>query len=139
MATTTAADLSTYIGTNNTSQAFQDDRLTALELAINGTLGSDGLDDKVTTLKIKASAQTWGSITGTTFSSKLNVGGVTLNTSSASTFNDGISASATISSTTGTSSLNALNISTSLELIEDDYSLHHRNLLRRTSDQWLVK
>lgn len=123
LATTTAATLGGYIVTNNASQAVQDGRISALEFSINTPV--IGLDDRVQALEVKTTDQTWGSLSGTTFSSKVNVGGVTLNLSTASTFNNGISASApitttsTMSSTSGTSSFNALNINTTLEVIQD--------------------
>lgn len=123
LATTTAATLGGYIITNNASQTVQDGRISALEFSINTPV--IGLDDRVQALEVKTTDQTWGSLSGTTFSSKVNVGGVTLNLSAASTFNNGISASApitttsTMSSTSGTSSFNALNINTTLEVIQD--------------------
>lgn len=123
LATTTAATLGGYIVTNNASQTVQDGRISALEFSINTPV--IGLDDRVQALEVKTTDQTWGSLSGTTFSSKVNVGGVTLNLSTASTFNNGISASApitttsTMSSTSGTSSFNALNINTTLEVIQD--------------------
>lgn len=123
LATTTAATLGGYIVTNNASQAVQDGRLTALEFSINTPVV--GLDDRVQALEVKTVDQSWGSLSGTTFSSKVNVGGVTLNLTTPSTFNYGISSSATISttgtmsSTSGTSSFNALNVNTSLEVSQD--------------------
>jgi hypothetical protein len=123
LATTTAATLGGYIVTNNASQAVQDGRISALEISINTPV--IGLDDRVQALEVKTTDQSWGSLTGTTFSSKVNVGGVTLNLSTASTFNNGISASApitttsTMSSTSGTSSFNALNVNTTLEVTQD--------------------
>lgn len=123
LATTTAATLGGYIVSNNASQVVQDGRISALEFSINTPV--IGLDDRVQALEVKTTDQSWGSLSGTTFSSKVNVGGVTLNLSSASTFNNGISASApitttsTMSSTSGTSSFNALNVNTTLEVIQD--------------------
>lgn len=125
LATTTAATLGGYIVTNNASQTVQDGRITALEVSINTPI--IGLDDRVQALEVKTTDQSWGSLSGTSFSSKVNVGGVTLNQSSASTFNNGISASApitttsTMSSTSGTSSFNALNVGTSLEVTTDAF------------------
>jgi len=108
------------------SQAAQDVTIAAHTASIAG-LNSDvnDLQNDVTALQVKTTDQSWGSLSGTTFSSKVNVGGVTLNLSSASTFNNGISASApitttsTMSSTSGTSSFNALNVNTLLEVGQD--------------------
>ena len=108
------------------SQAAQDVTLAAHTASI-ASLNSDvnDLQSDVSALQVKTADQSWGSLTGTTFSSKVNVGGVTLNISSASTFDNGISASApitttsTMSSTSGTSSFNALNVNTTIEVIGD--------------------
>lgn len=108
------------------SQAAQDVTIAAHTASI-ASLNTDvfNLQGDVTALEVKTTDQSWGSLTGTTFSSKVNVGGVTLNLATASTFDDGISASApitttsTMSSTTGTSSFNALNVNTTIEVIQD--------------------
>ena len=114
LATTTAAGLATYIATNNTSQAIQDAQIAALQ-------GEDNdIDNRLDDLEQKTTDQSWGSLTGTTFSSKVNVGGaVTLNTGSASTFDDGLSASAAITSSAGTSQFSSLLINTTAEVTND--------------------
>ena len=108
------------------SQAAQDVTIAAHTASI-AALNTDvfNLQGDVTALEVKTTDQSWGSLTGTTFSSKVNVGGVTLNLATASTFNNGISASApitttsTMSSTSGTSSFNALSVTTTIEVIGD--------------------
>lgn len=108
------------------SQAAQDVTIAAHTASI-ASLNTDvfNLQSDVTALEVKTTDQSWGSLSGTTFSSKVNVGGVTLNLSTASIFNNGISASApitttsTMSSTSGTSSFNALNVNTTIEVIGD--------------------
>ena len=114
LATTTAAGLATYIATNNASQAIQDAQIAALQ-------GEDNdIDGRIDDLEVKTSDQSWGSLTGTTFSTKVNVGGaVTLNTGSASTFDDGLSASAAITSSAGTSQFSSLLINTTAEVTND--------------------
>ena len=114
LATTTAAGLAAYITTNNASQAIQDAQIAALQ-------GEDNdIDNRLDALEQKTTDQSWGSLTGTTFSSKVNVGGaVTLNTGSASTFDDGLSASAAITSSAGTSQFSSLLINTTAEVTND--------------------
>lgn len=78
------------------------------------------LEDRVDDLEVKTTDQSWGSLTGTTFSTKVNVGGaVTLNTGSASTFDDGLSASAAITSSAGTSQFSSLLVNTAAEVTND--------------------
>ena len=78
------------------------------------------LEDRVDALEVKTTDQSWGSLTGTTFSTKVNVGGaVTLNTGSASTFDDGLSASAAITSSAGTSQFSSLLVNTAAEVTND--------------------
>ena len=114
LATTTAAGLAAYITTNNASQAIQDAQIAALQ-------GEDNdIDNRIDDLEVKTTDQSWGSLTGTTFSTKVNVGGaVTLNTGSASTFDDGLSASAAITSSAGTSQFSSLLINTTAEVTND--------------------
>ena len=114
LATTTAAGLAAYITTNNASQAIQDAQIAALQ-------GEDNdIDNRLDALEQKTTDQSWGSLTGTTFSSKVNVGGaVTLNTGSASTFDDGLSASAAITSSAGTSQFSSLLVNTAAEVTND--------------------
>lgn len=114
LATTTAAGLAAYITTNNASQAIQDAQIAALQ-------GEDNdIDNRLDALEVKTTDQSWGSLSGTTFSTKVNVGGaVTLNTGSASTFDDGLSASAAITSSAGTSQFSSLLINTTAEVTND--------------------
>ena len=114
LATTTAAGLATYIATNNTSQAIQDAQIAALQ-------GEDNnIDNRLDALEQKTTDQSWGSLTGTTFSSKVNVGGaVTLNTGSASTFDEGLTASNPIVSSAGTSQFSSLLVNTAAEVTND--------------------
>ena len=114
LATTTAAGLAAYITTNNASQAIQDAQIAALQ-------GEDNdIDNRLDALEQKTTDQSWGSLTGTTFSSKVNVGGaVTLNTGSASTFDEGLTASNPIVSSAGTSQFSSLLINTTAEVTND--------------------
>jgi hypothetical protein len=117
LATTTAAGLAAYIATNNAAQAIQDGRLTALEI-------EDGsIDTRLDALEQKTTDQTWGSLTGTTFSSKVNVGttsaGVELNTTTPSVFGSGLTASNPIVSTAGTSQFSSLLVNTVAEITND--------------------
>lgn len=103
------------------SQAAQDVTL-ATHTGQIATLQGDvnDLEDRVDDLEVKTTDQSWGSLSGTTFSSKVNVGGaVTLNTGSASTFDDGLSASAAITSSAGTSQFSSLLVNTAAEVTND--------------------
>ena len=117
LATTTAATLSGYIVTNNASQAIQD-----AQIATN-TADINTLEGRVTVLEVKTTDQTWGSLTGTTFSGRVNVGttadGVVLNPSTICTFGSGISSSAAITSSAGTSQFSSLLINTTAEITND--------------------
>ena len=117
LATTTAATLGGYIVTNNAGQAIQDGRLTALEF-------NDGIQDSdITALQVKTNDQSWSSLTGTTFSGRLNVGltaaGVVLYSSATCSFGSGISASAAITSSAGTSQFSSLLVNTTAEITND--------------------
>jgi len=114
------------------SQASQDVTISAHTASIAGLTGDvNTLQSDVTALQVKTTAQSWGSLSGTTFSGKVNIGttssGVTLNTSSASTFGSGISASSNISttgilsSTAGTSSLDSLLVNNNFEVTNISY------------------
>lgn len=103
------------------SQAAQDVTL-ATHTGQIATLQGDvnDLEDRVDALEVKTTDQSWGSLSGTTFSTKVNVGGaVTLNTGSASTFDDGLSASAAITSSAGTSQFSSLLVNTAAEVTND--------------------
>jgi hypothetical protein len=117
LATTTAATLGGYIVTNNASQAVQD-----AQIATN-TADINTLEGRVTTLEVKTTDQSWGSLTGTTFSGRVNVGttadGVVLNTGAICTFGSGISSSAAITSSAGTSQFSSLLINTTAEITND--------------------
>jgi hypothetical protein len=76
------------------SQAAQDVIITAHTASIAGLNGDvNALENDVTALQVKTTDQSWASLTRTTFSGRVNVGGgsgVVLNTGSASEFNSGI-------------------------------------------------
>ena len=124
---TTAASTAAIAGLS-ISQAAQDVTIAAHTVSI-AALNTDvfNLQGDVTALEVKTTDQSWGSLTGTTFSSKVNVGGVTLNLSTASTFNNGISASAaitttsTISSTSGTSQVSSLLVNNNFEVTNSSF------------------
>ena len=101
------------------SQAAQDATL-ATHTAQIGTLQGEmnDVEDDINTLQTKTQHQ---SATGfrTVFSSTVEVGGVTLNTASASTFNDGLTASDPIVSTAGTSQFSSLLVNTTAEITND--------------------
>lgn len=103
------------------SQAAQDVIISTHTGQITTLQGDvNDLEDRVDALEVKTTDQSWGSLTGTTFSSKVNVGGaVTLNTGSASTFDDGLSASAAITSSAGTSQFSSLLVNTAAEVTND--------------------
>jgi microcystin-dependent protein len=101
------------------SQSAQDVTL-ATHTGQIGTLQGEmnDVEDDINTLQTKTQHQ---SATGfrTVFSSTVEVGGVTLNTASASTFNDGLSASNPIVSTAGTSQFSSLLVNTTAEITND--------------------
>jgi hypothetical protein len=117
LATTTAATLGGYIVTNNASQSAQD----ALIATNTADIATD--EGRITLLEVKTTDQTWGSLTGTTFSGRVNVGitadGVVLNTGAICTFGSGISSSAAITSSAGTSQFSSLLINTTAEITND--------------------
>jgi hypothetical protein len=128
LATTTAAGLATYITTNNASQAAQD-----VTIAIH-TGEIDILQTDVTALQVKTQDITWGTLTGTTFSRRVQIDNtgaapgtyaVFLSSSNASEFLYGLSASDTISttsiftSTTGTSQMSSLLVNNTFEVTND--------------------
>ena len=125
------------------SQSAQDVTIASHTLSIAG-LNSDvnTLQSDVSALQVKTTDQSWGSLSGTTFSTKVNVGGVTLNTGSASTFNNGLSASGNISttgvltSTSGTSQTSSLLVNNNFEVTNLSYfgdtAFFDRNVLTST-------
>ena len=117
LATTTAGTLGAYIVSNNASQAAQD----AL-IATNTTdIATD--EGRITVLEVKTTDQSWGSLSGTTFSGRLNVGttaaGVVLYPAATCSFGSGISASAAITSSAGTSQFSSLLVNTTAEITND--------------------
>jgi hypothetical protein len=128
LATATAAGLAAYITTNNASQAAQD-----VTIAIH-TGEIDILQTDVTALQVKTQDITWGALTGTTFSRRVQIDNtgaapgtyaVFLGSSNASEFLYGLSASDTISttsiftSTTGTSQMSSLLVNDNFEVTND--------------------
>ena len=117
LATTTAATLGGYIVSNNASQSAQD----ALIATNTADIATD--EGRITLLEVKTTDQTWGSLTGTTFTGRVNVGitadGVVLNTGAICTFGSGISSSAAITSSAGTSQFSSLLINTTAEITND--------------------
>ena len=90
------------------SQAAQDVTIASHTVSIAALQLEDiSLDNRIDALEVKTSDQSWGSLTGTTFSTKVNVGGgsgVVLNTSAASEFASGIVCS-TMTSTAATTNM----------------------------------
>jgi len=79
------------------SQAAQDVTIAAQGISIGVLQGEmNDVEADVAALEVKTTDQSWGSLTGTSFSTKVNVGGgsgVVLNTGSASEFNSGLQSS----------------------------------------------
>lgn len=117
LATTTAGTLGAYIVSNNASQAAQD----ALIATNTADIATD--EGRITVLEVKTTDQTWGSLSGTTFSGRLNVGttadGVVLYPAATCSFGSGISASAAITSSAGTSQFSSLLVNTTAEITND--------------------
>jgi hypothetical protein len=90
------------------SQAAQDVTIASHTVSIAALQLEDAaLDTRIVTLEQKTSDQSWGALTGTTFATKVNVGGgsgVVLNTAAASEFNSGIVCSS-IASTSATTNI----------------------------------
>ena len=90
------------------SQAAQDVTIASHTVSIAALQLEDlSLDTRIDALEVKTTDQSWGSLTGTSFSTKVNVGGgsgVVLNTGSASEFNSGIVCSS-IASTSATTNI----------------------------------
>jgi len=91
------------------SQAAQDVTIASHTVSIAALQLEDlSLDTRIDALEVKTTDQSWGSLTGTSFSTKVNVGGgsgVVLNTASESEFNSGIVCSS-IASTSATTDIN---------------------------------
>ena len=117
LATTTAATLGGYIVSNNAVQVTQN----AAIAANTADIATD--EARITILEVKTTDQSWGSFTRTTFSGRLNVGttsaGVSLYDTIPSTFGSGISASAPIISSAGTSQFSSLLVNTVAEITND--------------------
>jgi hypothetical protein len=122
LATTTAATLTGYIVSNNASQAAQN----AILSGHTGDLTAQ--EAQIAQLEVDTQDQSWGTYTGTTFSRRVQVAntglsvgtnGVYLGSSDASTFLYGLSASAPITSSTGTSQFNALLVGNNAEVVND--------------------
>jgi hypothetical protein len=128
LASATAGGLAAYITTNNASQAAQD-----VTIAIH-TGEIDILQTDVTALQIKTQDISWGALTGSTFSRRVQIDNtgaapgtyaVFLGSSNASEFLYGLSASDTISttstftSTTGTSQMSSLLVNNTFEVTND--------------------
>lgn len=117
LATATAATLGGYIVSNDAVQVTQN-----AAIATNTTdIATD--EGRITILEVKTTDQSWSSLQRTTFSGRLNVGatsaGVTLYDTIPSTFGSGISASAAITSSAGTSQFSSLLINTTAEITND--------------------
>ena len=122
LATTTAATLTGYIVSNNASQSAQN-------VIISGhtaDLVSQGA--RMIDVERKTADQEWGLLTGTTFSRRVQVvntglsvgtNSVYLGSSEASTFLYGLSASAPVTSSTGTSQFNGLLVGNNAEVVND--------------------
>jgi hypothetical protein len=141
LATTTAAGLAAYITTNNASQAAQD--------VIIATNTADIATDeaRITTLEIKTQDQSWGTITGTTFSRRVNItntgaspGGtaIYLASSEPATFlyglsaSNGISTTSTLTSTAGTSQMSSLLVNNNFEVTNDAFITAGEMYITRT-------
>jgi hypothetical protein len=76
------------------SQAAQDVTIASHTVSIAALQLEDiSLDNRIDALEVKTTDQSWGSLTGTSFSTKVNVGGgsgVVLNTSSATAKSEGL-------------------------------------------------
>jgi len=117
LATATAATLGGYIVSNDAVQVTQN-----AAIATNtADIATD--EGRITILEVKTTDQSWGSLTGTTFSGRLNIGstaaGVVLYPSATCSFGSGISASAAITSSAGTSQFSSLLINTVAEITND--------------------
>lgn len=130
LATATAASLTAYTISNNAEQAAQ-----------NGTLATHtgeitALEGDVTDLQVKTQDQSWGLLTGTTFSRRVNITNtglavgdpaIYLASSEAATFLYGLSATgaissaSTLTSTAGTSQMSSLLVNNNLELTNDAF------------------
>jgi peptidoglycan hydrolase CwlO-like protein len=117
------------------SQAAQDVTLAAHTASIAGLNGDvNNLDNRIDDLEVKTDDQSWGTLTGTTFSRQVHISNtagvgdaVYLNSSGASTFLYGLSATGNIStagtltSTAGTSQMDSLLVNNNLEITNLSY------------------
>jgi archaellum component FlaC len=117
------------------SQAAQDVTLAAHTASIASLNGDvNALDNRVDDLEVKTDDQSWGTLTGTTFSRQVHISNtagagdaVYLNSSGASTFLYGLSATGNIStagtltSTAGTSQMDSLLVNNNLEITNLSY------------------
>lgn len=117
LATATTATLTGYIISNDAVQVTQN-----AAIATNtADIATD--EGRITILEVKTTDQSWGSLTGTTFSGRINVGttsaGVSLYPSATCTFGSGISSGGSIISTAGTSQFSSLLVNTTAEITND--------------------
>ena len=122
LASTTAATLSGYIVSNNASQTAQN------VIISDHTASLLSQEGRIVALEVVTEDQSWGTFTGTTFSRRVQItnigvapGGVAvyLGASEASTFLYGLSASAPLTSSTGTSQVAALLVGNNAEVVND--------------------
>ena len=131
------------------SQASQDVIITAHTASIGGLNGDvNSLDGRVDGLEVKTSDQSYGTFSGTTFARRINVTNtagagtaVYLASSEDSEFLYGLTASAPIVSTAGTSQLSSLLVNTVAE-VTNDLTITNGNLFvtrnSLTSDKKIV-
>ena len=130
LATATAASLTAYTISNNAEQAAQNATLATHTGEITA------LEGDITDLQVKTTDQSWGLITGTTFSRRVNITNtglavgdpaIYLASSEAATFLYGLSATgaissaSTLTSTAGTSQMSSLLVNNNFELTNDAF------------------
>lgn len=128
LATATAAALTAYTISNNAEQAVQNATLATH----TADLASD--EARIVLLEVKTDDQSWGSLTGTTFSRQVHINNtgagvgsdaIYLNSSGTATFLYGLSSSNNISttntftSTSGTSQMSSLLVNNNFEVTND--------------------
>jgi len=128
LATAATATIAGYITTNNASQAAQD----VIIAANTADIATD--EARITALEVVTEDQSWGALTGTTFSRQVHVtntgiavgtDAVYLGASDASTFlyglsaTSGISTASTLTSTAGTSQMSSLLVNNNFEVAND--------------------
>lgn len=128
LATAATATIAGYITTNNASQAAQD-------VIISANTADIATDEaRITALEVVTEDQSWGSLSGTTFSRQVHItntgiavgtDAVYLGASDASTFlyglsaTSGISTASTLTSTAGTSQMSSLLVNNNFEVAND--------------------